>query len=145
MIFANYNTQSCIKMCRSFIVEPETFFCRSLKNGRMSFLDQCNVETVSRLGFQGLSCSKVAGFEGGSFQKLFKGYIFCFLGHLVGGQLNEQFAHETNLKKKRSVGGWKMGRENNLLLYFEMSNNVHHGSIMSETIIIKSQCYQIIL
>jgi hypothetical protein len=29
--------------------------------------------------------------------------FFCFLSHLVGGQLFEQFARETNLKKKRSV------------------------------------------
>ena len=43
------------------------------------------------------------GFEGGLFKKLFKGYIFCFLGHLVGGQLFELFARETNLKKKSSV------------------------------------------
>ena len=52
---------------------------------------------------KGLSCSKVAGFEGSLFQKLFKGYICCFLGHFVRGQLFEQFARETNLKKKRSV------------------------------------------
>ena len=36
-------------------------------------------------------------------QICFKGYIFCFLGYLVGGQLFEQFARQTNLKKKRSV------------------------------------------
>ena len=69
----------------------------------MSILGWCNVETVSPPGFQGLSCSKVQGFEDGFFQKLFKGYIFCFLGHLVDGQLFELFARETNLKKKRSV------------------------------------------
>ena len=38
------------------------------------------------------------------FQKLFKGYIFCFLGHSVGRYVFELFAHETNLKKKRNVG-----------------------------------------
>ena len=48
------------------------------------------------------SGSKDAGFEGGLFQKVFKGYIFCFLGHLVGGKLFELFARETK-KKKRSV------------------------------------------
>ena len=37
------------------------------------------------------------------FQKLFKGYIFCFLGDSVGRCIFEQFARETNLKKKRSV------------------------------------------
>jgi hypothetical protein len=37
------------------------------------------------------------------FQKNFKGYIFCFLGDSVGRYIFEQFAHETNLKKKRSV------------------------------------------
>ena len=69
----------------------------------MSFLGQCNVKTVLPPGFQGLSCSKVQGFEGGLFQKIFKGYIFCFLGHLFGGQLFELFARETNLKKQSSV------------------------------------------
>jgi hypothetical protein len=71
-------------MCRSFIVKPGNFFCRNSKNGRMSFLGRCNVETVSDPGFWGLFCSKVAGFEGGLLKKLFKGYIFSFLGHLVG-------------------------------------------------------------
>ena len=32
-----------------------------------------------------------------------KATIFGFLGHLVGGQLFELFARETNLKKKSSV------------------------------------------
>ena len=81
----------------------KTFFCRNLKNGRMSFLGRCNVETVSCPGFYGLSCSKLEGFEVGVFQKLFNGYIFCFLGHLVGGYIFELFARETNLKKKRNV------------------------------------------
>ena len=49
-------------------------------------------------------CSKTAGFECGLLQKNFNGYIFCFLGHLVGGQLFELFARETNLKKQSSVG-----------------------------------------
>ena len=30
------------------------------------------------------------------FQKLFKGYIFCFLGVPIGRYVFEQFAHETN-------------------------------------------------
>ena len=34
--------------CRKFILSRrETFFCRNLKNVRMSFLGQCNVETAS--------------------------------------------------------------------------------------------------
>ena len=37
------------------------------------------------------------------FTKRFKGYIFCFLGDLVGRYIFEQFARETNLKKKHSV------------------------------------------
>ena len=39
------------------------------------------------------------------FQKLFQGYIFCFLGDLFGRYVFEQYARETNLKKKRSVLG----------------------------------------
>jgi hypothetical protein len=46
---------------------------------------------------------RFAGFEGGLFQNRFKGYIFSFLGHLVGGKVFEEFASETNLKKKRSA------------------------------------------
>ena len=69
----------------------------------MSFLSQCNVEIVPCPGFQGLSCSKTAGFEGGLFQKIFTGYIFYFLGQLFSGQLFELFARETNLKKQSSV------------------------------------------
>ena len=69
----------------------------------MSFLGQWNVETDSCLVLQGLSCSKVAGFDGGLFQKMINGYIFYFLGQLFGGQLFELFARETNLKKQSSV------------------------------------------
>ena len=107
-----------VVICKNHVVRPlhsfnkyrkflfsslETFFCRNLENVGMSFLGQCNVEIVSCPGFQGLSCSKTAGFEGGLFQKIFNGYIFCFLGHLFGGQLFELFARETNLKKQSSV------------------------------------------
>ena len=77
----------------------ETFFCRNLKNDRMSFLSQCNVQ-ASRAS---LSCSKTTGFEGGLFQKIFNGCIFYFLGQLFGGQLFDLFACETNLKKQSSV------------------------------------------
>ena len=41
------------------------------------------------------------------FQKLFQGYIFCFLGDSFGQCIFEQYARETNLKKKRSVYGEK--------------------------------------
>ena len=46
----------------------------------------------------------MAGFEGGLFQKLFKGLIFGFLGHSVGRYIFELFDRETKLQKKRSVG-----------------------------------------
>ena len=89
--------------CRKFLLSSqETCFCRNLKNDRMSFLDQCDVEAASLPGIYSLSCSKVKGFEV-LFQKLFKGYIFCFLGLSIGWYVFEQFARETNLKKKRSV------------------------------------------
>ena len=58
---------------------------------------------VKRYPFANVKNSKVAGFESGLFQKLFKGYIFCFLGHLVGRYIFELSARETNLIKKRSV------------------------------------------
>ena len=62
------------------------FFFRNLKNVGMSFLGQYN---VSPPGFQGISCSKLAALGGGLLQKLFKVYIFCFLGHLVGQYIFE--------------------------------------------------------
>ena len=37
--------------CRKIILScRETFFCRNLKNDRMSFCGQCNVDTASRPG-----------------------------------------------------------------------------------------------
>ena len=93
--------------CRKIILScRETFFGRNLKNARMSFLGRCNVETASCPGLQGLSCSKVAGFEGGFMHQLFKGYIFCFHVHSDGRCIFELSAHETNLMKKRSVRLW---------------------------------------
>ncbi len=90
--------------CRKFILSSqETCFCRNLKNDRTSFLDQCNVEAASLPGIYSLSCSNDEGFEGSLFKKLFKGYIFCFVGVSIGRYVFEQFARETNLKKKRSV------------------------------------------
>ena len=55
------------------------------------------------------------------FQKLFKGYIFCFLGHLVGRYIFELSARETNLMKKRSVRLLQLGNldEIRLFLLFE--------------------------
>ena len=35
----------------------------------------------------------------------FKGYIFCFLGHLVGWYVFKLYARETNLTKKAQCGG----------------------------------------
>ena len=62
---------------------------------------------ASRASPQGLSCSKVVGFEGGLVHKLFKGYIFCFLVHSDGRYIFELSARETNLMKKRSVRLWE--------------------------------------
>ena len=46
---------------------------------------------------------KMRGLRVALFQKLFQGYIFCFLGDSFGRYVFEQYARETNLKKKRSV------------------------------------------
>ena len=45
----------------------------------------------------------MAEFEGDLFQKLFEGYIFCFLVHSDGRYIFELSARETNLMKKRIV------------------------------------------
>jgi hypothetical protein len=41
------------------------------------------------------------------FHKLFKGYIYCLLGHSVDQYAFELFDCETNLKKKCSVRVWR--------------------------------------
>ena len=98
------NPLDSFNKCRKFLLSSqETFICKNLKKYRMSFLSQCNVEAASHPGLQGLSCSKVARFEGGFITKTFQGLHFLFSGGLVGQYIFEQFAHETNLKKKRSV------------------------------------------
>ena len=90
--------------CRKFhLLSLETFFCRNLKNAGMSFLANVMLRQSHVRASRASPAQESKGFEGGLYQKLFKGYIFCFLSHLVGGQLFEQFAKETNLKKKRSV------------------------------------------
>ena len=64
--------------CRKFLLSSlETFFCRNLK------MSECHFWTDVMLRQPRIWASRacpVAGFEGGLFQKLFKGYIFCFLG-----------------------------------------------------------------
>ena len=103
VIWKNHVAKHLDSFNKCLLSSQETCFCRNLKNDRMSFLDQCNVEAASLPGTYSLSCSKVKGFEGSLFQKLFKGYIFCFLGVSIDRYVFEQFALETNLKKKRSV------------------------------------------
>lgn len=96
-LFANYFTL----FTNNIILFPN--YSILFPNYSISFLDQCNVETASLLGIQGLSCSKDEGFEDSLFQKLFKAYNFYFLGVSIGRYVFEQFARETYLKKKRSV------------------------------------------
>ena len=71
--------------CREIILQcRETFFCRNLKNDRMSNLGQLNVETALCLVLQGLSCSKVAGYEDGLFIKFSRATFFVFIStHMV--------------------------------------------------------------
>ena len=83
MIFSNYNPQSCTKMLETFLSSRETFLCRNLKNYSKLFSGRCNVETASHPGLQGLSCSKVQGFEGGFIPKNIPGLFFLFSGGLV--------------------------------------------------------------
>ena len=55
-----------------------TFFCRNLKNERMSFLSPCNAEIVPVPGFQGLSCSKTVGWRVICSKKLSMATFFIF-------------------------------------------------------------------
>ena len=54
---------------------------------------------------------KLRGLRVVVFQKLFKCYIFCFLGYSVGRYVFESFAPETNLTKKRSVSKLETSRK----------------------------------
>ena len=76
MIFASYNPQNYTKNAGAFLSSQETIFCRNLKNARISFLGRCNVETAS---CPGLSCSKVAEFEGGLSIKFSRATFLVFM------------------------------------------------------------------
>ena len=71
--------------CRKTILSHrETFFCRNLKNARMLYFGQCNVETAQCPGLQGLSCSKVAGFESVLIINFSRATFFVFMStHMV--------------------------------------------------------------
>ena len=63
-LFFQITTPKIIQKCAgAFLSSQESFFCRNLKNTKMTFLGRCNVETALWPGFQGLSCSKVAKSE----------------------------------------------------------------------------------
>ena len=65
-------------MCRSLFVKSGNFFLQKFEKCWNVSFGQCNVETVSPPGFKGLSCSKVAGFEGGSFKNFSRATFFIF-------------------------------------------------------------------
>ena len=69
------------KCAETFLSSQETFFWRNLKNDKILFLGQCNVEAAARPGKMGLS--KVAVFEGGLTPKTFQGLYF-FSRELIG-------------------------------------------------------------
>ena len=95
-----------INKCRKFLLlSQETFFCRNLKNYRMSFLCWCNVETASH---PGLSCSKVARFESGFYSKNFSRAIFFdFWGtHLVDMFLS--YLPVKQIWRKSAVWDWAL-------------------------------------
>ena len=106
------------KFLEQTTLKPCDFWAREALGARRR---DCLKITVSHPG------SKVAGFVGGLFQKLFKGYIFCFLGDSVGRCIFEQFARETNLKKKRSVRmRWYSTQTNTDLNLFFRKVHVHY-------------------
>ena len=109
MIFANYNPQSCTKMLETFLTSRETFFYRNLKNYSMSFWADVMLRQPRIQASSASPTQKSGGLRVVLFQKLFLGYIFCFQGDLFGRCIFEQYAHETNLKKKRSVYLCKIG------------------------------------
>ena len=55
VIFKNHEAKplDSFNKCRKFLLSSqETFFCRNLKNDKISFLGKCNVETVLRWAFR---------------------------------------------------------------------------------------------
>ena len=71
------------KCAETFLSSQETCFWRNLKKNKILFLGQCNVETAARPGILGLSCLKVAGFEGDFDPKFFQGLYFLFSRELI--------------------------------------------------------------
>ena len=78
-------------------------------------------------------------------QKLFKGYIFCFLGHSVGRYVFELFAFETNLKKKHSVMlNYQSDRLRQLPQSFVVHLNLQNCEIiefLKRTLVSKRSCH----
>ena len=80
------------------------------------------------------------------FQKLFKGYIFCFLGHFVGRYVFELSAHETNLMKMRSVTQFNtQNMRNSNLVYVPKMEYVHKVNIFGLKMMVKSGLEKVIL
>ena len=102
-IFANHNPQSCTKMLETFLSSQETFFCRNLKNYSVSFWAHVMLRELRIWASRASPAQKSRGLRVVLFQKLFQGYILCFLGDSFGWCIFEQYARETDLKKKRSV------------------------------------------
>ena len=63
------------------------------------------------------SAQKSKGLRVILFKKLFQGYIFCFLGDSFGQCIFEQYARETNLKKKRSLSMCVVAQDNDMENY----------------------------
>ena len=89
--FLQITTPKTIQKCAGvFLSSREIFFCRNLKNARMSFLGRCNVETAS----SGPLLLKSGRVWGWFIHQLFKGYIFCFHVHSDGRYIFELSAHD---------------------------------------------------
>jgi hypothetical protein len=77
-----------------------------LKNVRMSFLGRCNVEkSLVRASLLGLSCSKVAGFEGGLFINFSRATFFIFISTQMVDMYLSYF-HWNKFDEKNAVWIW---------------------------------------
>ena len=102
--FADYNPQSCIKNVQEFFCQAgKSFFCRNLKKTEFHFWANVMLRQPQVWASRAFPAQKNRYLRVVLFQKLFKGYIFCFLGHTIGWYIFELFVCETNLKKKYTV------------------------------------------
>ena len=96
--FCKLQPTKMYKNVRNFFVKPGNFFLQKFEKLKHVIFELMECLDSFTSGHPGPLLLKSSEVWGWFFQKLFQGYIFCFLGDLLGRCIFEQYAHETNLK-----------------------------------------------